>query len=293
MKSVNAFSTLCAGLTAATLLLTSQFAIADRFKDIEISATPVAENIFMLTGSGGNMAAVANPDGVLLIDSQYAELADKIRAKLSTLSQGELTTLINTHMHGDHVGGNAALAANANIIAHKNVQLRLSNNANFDPAGLPKTTIEQTTTLQHGSTTLILEPMPASHTDGDILIWFPEQNIVHMGDLMFQGRFPFVDTSNGGNVQQYIENTRYVLSKIDDNTQVIPGHGELTNKAGLAAELSMLEQTLAEVQQMREQGLTEEQMITQGLGEKFKSWHWNFITEARWIRTLYQATQPQ
>lgn len=292
MKSVNALSTLYLGLTAAALLVTSQFAFADRFKDIEINASPLAENIYMLTGSGGNMAAVANPDAVLLIDSQYAELAEKIRAKLNTLSQGELTTLINTHMHGDHVGGNTALAANANIIAHKNVQLRLSNNANFDPAGLPKTTIEQTTTLQHGSTTLILEPMPASHTDGDMLIWFPEHNIVHMGDLLFQGRFPFVDTNNGGNVQQYIENTRYVLSKIDDNTQVIPGHGDLTNKAGLAAELSMLEQTLARVQAMRAEGLTEEQMIAQGLGDAFKNWHWNFITEARWIRTLYQATQP-
>lgn len=293
MKGVNSrFTRLANSIAAAALLLSSPFALADRFKDIEISASPLAENIYMLTGSGGNMAAVANPDAVLLIDSQYAELAEKIRAMLNTLSQGELTTLINTHMHGDHVGGNAALAANANIIAHKNVQLRLSNNANFDPAGLPKTIIEQTTTLQHGSTTLILEPMPASHTDGDILIWFPEHNIVHMGDLLFQGRFPFVDTNNGGNVQQYIENTRYVLSKIDDNTQVIPGHGDLTNKAGLAAELSMLEQTLARVQAMRAEGLTEEQMIAQGLGDAFKNWHWNFITEARWIRTLYQATQP-
>lgn len=291
MKSASALFGL--GLTAALLLFSSASALADRFKDIEITATPLAKNIYMLTGSGGNMAAVASADGVLLIDSQYAELADKIRAKLKTLSQAELITLINTHMHGDHVGGNAALAANANIIAHKNAQLRLSNNPNFDPAGLPKTTIEQNTTLKHGDTTLMLQPMPASHTDGDILIWFPEHNIVHMGDLLFQGRFPFVDTSNGGDLQQYIENTRYVLSKIDDNTQVIPGHGDLTNKAGLAAELSMLEQTLAQVQTMRDQGLSEEQMIEQGLGEAFKSWHWNFITEARWIRTLYQATQPQ
>lgn len=289
MKSASALFGL--GLTAAVLLFSSASALADRFKDIEITATPLAKDIYMLTGSGGNMAAVAHADGVLLIDSQYAELSDKIRAKLKTLSQAELTTLINTHMHGDHVGGNAALAANANIIAHKNVQLRLTNNPNFDPAGLPKTTIEQNTPLQHGDTSLLLQPMPASHTDGDILIWFPEHNIVHMGDLLFQGRFPFVDTSNGGDLKQYIENTRYVLSKIDDNTQVIPGHGELTNKAGLAAELSMLEQTLAQVQAMRDQGLSEEQMIEQGLGEAFKSWHWNFITEARWIRTLYQATQ--
>lgn len=289
MKLVTA---LISALSATALLLSSHSAYADRFKDIEITATPLAENIYMLTGSGGNMAAVASPDGMLLIDSQYAELADKIRATLQTLSPAALTTLINTHMHGDHVGGNAALAAHANIIAHKNVRLRLSNNANFDPAGLPKTTIESTTPLMHGEIELVLEPMPASHTDGDILIWFPEQNIVHMGDLLFQGRFPFVDTNNGGNLQQYIENTRYVLARIDDNSKVIPGHGELTDKAGLTAELAMLEQTLAQVQQWREQGLSKQQMLDRGLGEQWQAWHWNFITEARWIETLYQASQP-
>lgn len=292
MKSANTFTTLFIGVTAAVLLLNSTVARADRFKDIEIDAIPLAEHIYMLTGSGGNMAAIASSDGVLLIDSQYAELADKIRAKLKTLSQAELTTLINTHMHGDHVGGNAALAANANIIAHKNVRLRLINNANFDPAGLPNTSIEQTTPLLHGDIELILEPMPASHTDGDMLIWFPEHNIVHMGDLLFQGRFPFVDTNNGGNVQQYIENTRYVLASIDENTKVIPGHGQLTDKAGLAAELAMLEQTLAQVQQWRTEGLSEQQMLSRGLGEQWQAWHWNFITEERWIKTLYQATQP-
>ncbi len=289
MKLVTALLTT---LSATTLLLSSHLVYADRFKDIEITASPLAENIYLLTGSGGNMAAVTSPEAVLLIDSQYAELADKIRATLKTLSPAELTTLINTHMHGDHVGGNAALAANANIIAHKNVRPRLVNNANFDQAGLPKTNIEQTTPLQHGDIELVLEPMPASHTDGDMLIWFPEQNIVHMGDLLFQGRFPFVDTNNGGNVQQYIENTRYVLARIDDNTKVIPGHGELTNKAGLAKELAMLEQTLAQVQQWREQGLSEQQMITRGFGEQWQAWHWNFITEERWIKTLYQASQP-
>ncbi|GGW58075.1 MBL fold metallo-hydrolase [Alishewanella tabrizica] len=288
MRATRSLMTL---LSATALLLGSQFAYADRFKDIEITATPLSDNIFMLTGSGGNMAAVANPEGVLLIDSQYAELADKIRATLTTLSPAPLTTLINTHMHGDHVGGNAALAANANIVAHKNVRPRLMSNANFDKAGLPKTNIEQTTPLQHGLIELVLEPMPASHTDGDLLVWFPEQNIVHMGDLLFQGRFPFIDTNNGGNVQQYIENTRYVLSRIDDNTKVIPGHGELTNKAGLAAELAMLEQTLALVQQMRAQGLSEQQIIDKGLGTQWQAWHWNFITEERWIKTLYQATE--
>jgi glyoxylase-like metal-dependent hydrolase (beta-lactamase superfamily II) len=276
-------------LSGAALLLCSSVALANRFADVQVNATPLKDSVYMLTGAGGNMAAVATSDGVLLIDSQYAELADKIRATLKTLSPAELTTLINTHMHGDHVGGNAALAANANIIAHVNVKARLSADTKFDRAGLPKTTISEQTTINHHGVEMVLEPMPASHTDGDLLIWFPEQNIVHMGDLMFQGRFPFIDTNNGGNVQQYIENTRYVISKIDDQTQVIPGHGELTNKAGLQKELAMLEQTLAIVAAAKQQGMSEAELIAKGLGEEFKAWHWNFITEERWIKTLYQA----
>ncbi|MCC5451710.1 MBL fold metallo-hydrolase [Rheinheimera sp. UJ51] len=279
-------------VTAVSLLVTSQFAFADRFADVQINSATLAKDIYMLTGAGGNMAAVTTADSVLLIDSQYVELADKIRAKLKTLSPGELTTLINTHMHGDHVGGNAALAANADIIAHVNVLTRLRNDSNFNPAGLPKTTFDKVLNIKHGNIELMLEPMPASHTDGDILVWFPQFNIVHMGDLMFQGRFPYIDFGNGGNVQQYIENTRYVLQRIDDNTQVIPGHGDLTNKAGLAKELMMMEQTMAQVVAWRAEGLTEQQMIARGLGEQFNAWHWNFITEARWIKTLYQATQP-
>jgi len=275
--------------TGAALLLCSSVALANRFADVQVNATPLKDSVYMLTGAGGNMAAVAAPQGVLLIDSQYAELAEKIRASLKTLSPAELTTLINTHMHGDHVGGNAALAANANIIAHANVKTRLSADNNFDRAGLPKTTISEKTTINHHGVEMVLEPMPASHTDGDLLIWFPKQNIVHMGDLMFQGRFPFVDTNNGGNVQQYIENTRYVISQIDDQTQVIPGHGELTNKAGLQKELAMLEQTLAMVAAAKQQGMTEAELIAKGLGDEFKAWHWNFITEERWIKTLYQA----
>lgn len=276
-------------LTGAALLLCSSVAFANRFADVQVNATPLKDSVYMLTGAGGNMAAVATSDGVLLIDSQYAELADKIRATLKTLSPAELTTLINTHMHGDHVGGNAALAANANIIAHANVKTRLTADNNFDRAGLPKTTISEKTTINHHGVEMVLEPMPASHTDGDLLIWFPKQNIVHMGDLMFQGRFPFVDTNNGGNVQQYIENTRYVISQIDNQTQVIPGHGELTNKAGLQKELAMLEQTLAVVAAAKQQGMTEADLIAKGLGDEFKAWHWNFITEERWIKTLYQA----
>ncbi|WP_333608584.1 MBL fold metallo-hydrolase [Arsukibacterium sp.] len=281
--------TLCSTLLCCAMLF-SHTAQANRFADTQITSTDLGQGLYFLSGAGGNMASLISEDKVLLVDSQFAEMADKINTTLLKLSNNQpLTALINTHMHGDHVGGNAALASNLPIIAHYKVRQRLADNAQFDPAGLPNTLIEEQSELQVGAYTLNLQPMPASHTDGDLLVWFTAHNAVHMGDLMFQGRFPFVDTNNGGNVQQYIENTRYVIAKIDDNTRVIPGHGELTNKAGLTRELYMMESTLAEVKVLKDSGITLEQAIERGLSEQWQSWHWNFITEARWITTLWQA----
>jgi glyoxylase-like metal-dependent hydrolase (beta-lactamase superfamily II) len=136
---------------------------------------------------------------------------------------------------------------------------------------------------------LELIPMPVSHTDGDLVVWFKEDNVLHTGDLMFAGRFPFIDVKSGGSVAGFIANTKSLIAKINAQTQVIPGHGELTNQAGLQQSLEMMEKTLALVQADKKAGLSLEQVIAKGLGEEWKSWHWNFITEQRWIETLYQA----
>ena len=263
---------------------------ADRFKDVQIKETKLTENVYMLSGSGGNMATMITGDKVLLIDSQYAALAEKITAKLSDLgARSGVTTLINTHVHGDHVGGNSALAAGADIIAHHNVWSRLKADSSFPSTGLPTITFKEQLKLMFDGQSIRLDYLPPSHTDGDVVIWFEQANVVHFGDLLFEGRFPFIDISKGGSVKGYIENTRKLISMLNEQTRVIPGHGQLTDKAGVQRSLDMMLATLSIVQEYKVAGLTEQQAVDKGLGEQWQSWHWNFITEERWIKTLYNA----
>lgn len=271
------------------VLFLSLPALANRFANVEIKATPLADNLYMLTGSGGNMAALVTDKEVILIDAQYAELADKINAKLSELSAGkQLGTLINTHMHGDHVNGNSALMPKR-IIAHDNVLTRLTADTAFPRTGLPTETFSKQLSLSGNGQTVRLEYLPPSHTDGDIIVWFEQDNVVHMGDMLFEGRFPFIDLNNGGSVRGYIANVAYVLRVIDEQTKVVPGHGELTDKAGLQRFHQMMVKTLALVEQQQAKGLSSEQIVAAGLGDEWLNWHWNFITEERWINTLLQA----
>lgn len=277
-------------LSLIILVFCSTSVQADRFEAVQVEETALSSNIYMLTGAGGNMATIVSADKVVLIDSQYAEMADKIKAKLVQLSDGRnLSLLINTHVHGDHVGGNSALAGGIDIIAHTNVLKRLTQDSAFPRAGLPNISFDNQLVLKLANETLRLQYMPPSHTDGDIVIWFEQANIVHFGDLMFESRFPFIDTSKGGSVKGYIDNTRSLLQQLNDKTKVIPGHGKLTDKAGVQRELDMMVSTLAIVQDYKAAGLSEQQAVDKGLGEQWQSWHWSFITEARWIKTLYHA----
>lgn len=256
----------------------------------KVSSQQLAPNLYLVKGSGGNIGALLGKDGALVIDAQFAATAPLVKAELERLQSGvQVNTLVNTHFHKDHTDGNAALAGGARIIAHQAVLTRLQSDAKFNKAGLPTETFSGEKTLQINGQQVLLQTMPVSHTDGDLVVWFKAQNVLHMGDLFFADRFPFIDLNSGGSVVGYINNTKTILGQINDNTQIIPGHGDLMNKAGLQRFLAMMEQTLAEVQAMKAQGLTVDQAVAKGLSAQWKSWSWNFITEDKWIRTLYQA----
>lgn len=257
---------------------------------VQVTSTELAPHLYMIKGAGGNIAAVVGPEGALVVDSQYEHVAPQIKAELQSKQAGvQIKTLVNTHFHGDHVNGNAALAAGAQIIAHTNVLSRLKADSKFPVAGLPTQTFVGEKQLSLNDVNLELVTMPVSHTDGDLVVWFREANVLHMGDLFFADRFPFIDLNSGGSVTGYISNVKLLLSQIDDKTRLIPGHGDLMDKAGLQRFLTMMEQTLAEVNALKAQGKTEDQIVAQGLSAQWKSWSWNFITEERWIRTLFKA----
>ncbi|MBU1618133.1 MAG: MBL fold metallo-hydrolase [Gammaproteobacteria bacterium] len=275
-------------VTVLFALLLSVSAVAQA--KVQVTSTQLAPHLYMIKGAGGNIAAVVGPEGALVVDSQYEHMAPQIKAELeSKQASVQIKTLINTHFHGDHVNGNAALASGAQIIAHTNVLTRLKADSKFPVAGLPTETFVGEKALSLNNVKLDLVTMPVSHTDGDLVVWFKEANVLHMGDLFFADRFPFIDLNSGGDVAGYINNVKTLLGQIDDKTRLIPGHGDLMDKAGLQRFLSMMEQTLAEVNAMKAEGKTEDQIVAQGLSAQWKSWSWNFITEERWIRTLFKA----
>jgi len=264
-------------------------AAADRFDDVTIEHNEVADNIYMLTGAGGNMLMSSGEDGVFLVDDQYTQLAERIAEKIKDLSGEEVRYILNTHFHGDHVGSNMWFANNqsSTIFAHENVRKRLSNDDSFSETGLPAITFDSAVTFHLNNDTVHVFHLPAGHTDGDSAVWFEQANVLHPGDLFFNKRFPFIDLESGGDVDGYIANVEELLGGLTDDTVIIPGHGPLADKADYQGFLNMLQETKAEVDTMKQQGMTLDEIKTKGLSDKWKDWSWSFINEERWITTLY------
>jgi glyoxylase-like metal-dependent hydrolase (beta-lactamase superfamily II) len=239
----------------------------------------------MLTGAGGNIGVSVGEDGTLIIDNQYAPLAGRIQKVLNELGGDQPKLILNTHMHGDHTGGNAHFGATGTIIAHDNVRIRLLEG---DPArsALPLLTFAERATVHFNDETIELIHLPNGHTDGDSVAWFTTANVIHMGDHLFVERFPFVDVASGGTVRGFMRNLDTILEMVPDDVHVIPGHGPLTNKAAIGESLEMIRATRDIVAEAIAEGLSEEEIIARGLGAEWAHYGTNFINEERWIRIL-------
>jgi glyoxylase-like metal-dependent hydrolase (beta-lactamase superfamily II) len=268
------------------------------FSKVEIKATRVAGAVHMLEGAGGNIGVSVGRDGVLIVDDQFAPLADKIRAALKSLDQGRLRFILNTHWHGDHTGGNAVLGGpDAPIIAHTNVRRRLENGGTIlgnktEPAAreaLPVITFDQSLSIHFNDEEIRAIHLGPGHTDGDSVILFTKSNVVHMGDLFFNGRFPFVDLDSGGSVEGYARNVEAVIKQVPADARVIPGHGPLASVDDLKRFHKMLVDTTAIVRQKMQAGKTLDQIKAEGLPEEFKTWDGGFINAARWLETIFNS----
>lgn len=278
------------GLMSLVLLFTASTVQAQaNLDEVEIKATQLSERVYMLTGMGGNIGVYVGDDGVIMIDAQYQGLGDKITAAIAELTEQPITMLVNTHFHQDHTGGNADFAKRGvKVVAHENVKTRLAANAEFEAVGLPQITFEKSLELDAGEHNIKLMHLPKGHTDGDVVVWFPNTNVIHAGDLFFVDRFPFVDLNAGGDVQGYIDNVRSVIAQIDGDTQIIAGHGGLSKRADWLRLVHMMEATREEVMTMKERGMSEDEAVAAGLSDQWQDWSWSFINEERWIRTLYK-----
>jgi len=266
----------------------------------EFKTTAVTENIQLLQGKGGNIALLTGPQGLLLVDDDYKEMSGPLQQALKNHGGPEkLIYIINTHWHGDHTGGNLELGSTTQIIAHDNVRVRLLTTQEIKLFGmisppypkhaLPSLTYDKTLNLYINNETIRIAHYPNGHTDGDSVVFFNNANVVHMGDHYFSGFFPFVDVDHGGNVVQLAANIKTILTLIDDNTRVIPGHGPLSTKADLHDYYDMLIGTTAEVRALKNQKLTLAQIQTQGLSKRWDSWTDGFLSTETWISIIYSS----
>ena len=277
-------------VTAITALLSVSSSFAqDKWDKVEVTSQPVSGTVHMLMGSGGNIGVSAGPEGILIIDDQYAPLAEKIATAIGDISNSQIKYVVNTHYHGDHTGSNAYFKEikGSTIFAHDNVRKRLADKEAHTHAELPVVTFQQGITFHFNGDTIKVMHLPAGHTDSDSVIWFEEANVLHPGDLFFEGRFPYIDLDGGGTVAGYIKNVTTLIGMLKDDTKIIPGHGKLATKVEYQQALDMLVDTAAMVKSMKAKGLSVEDAVKQGLGEKYTAWAWNFITEEKWITTLY------
>jgi len=280
-------------------LLFAATVTAQRFNDVEIKAEKVSENLFMLTGAGGNIVILTGEDGVFMIDDQFAELSEKIKTAIAELTDQPIRYLINTHWHGDHTGGNENFdKEGAIIVAHENVRKRMSTEQLMkafsrtvppSPKGaLPVITFSENVNFYLNGEDILIFHVHNAHTDGDAIVYFPKSNSIHLGDTYFAGRYPFIDISSGGSVRGIIESATTVLSLIDDETKIIPGHGKISTKKELAAYRDMLQDISAKMSKAIADGKTYEEIKTLNISEDYDDeWGTGFISGEKLIEILY------
>jgi len=286
-------ATIMAALATGLITGAALASEADRFAAVEVTAQHVRGSVHMLTGAGGNIGLSVGKDGTLLIDDQYGPLAERIQNAVNESGGATPKLVLNTHYHGDHTGSNAHFGAAGTIIAHENVRIRLVNADSVDPIALPVVTYQDRIRVFFNGDTIDVIHMPTGHTDGDSVIWFKNANVIHMGDQLFNGSFPYVDIPGGGSVAGYVANLEQVLQMVPTDIIVIPGHGAITDVGGISESLEMITATNKIVMQAIAAGSSPDEIVAAGLAARWDRFGQGFINEERWIRILLASAESR
>ena len=241
------------------------------FSQVQIKTTKLAGNFYTLDGQGGTIGVLPGPDGVFMVDAQFAPLSDKIMAAIKQISDGRIRFLVNTHVHGDHTGGNENFGkAGATILARENLRMRLEKpnpGANGQPgvptppAGLPMITYDSPLTIRINGEEVRLIPAPKAHTDGDTFVKFVNADVIMTGDFYRSIQFPNIDRANGGSLPGLVDALNAVIANAGPNTKIVPGHGPVVDRAAVTAHRDMVVAIRDKVATMVREGKTQEQVV--------------------------------
>ncbi len=272
-----------------------------QFDDVEIETIALGPGLWMLQGRGGNIGVSAGTDGVLLIDDQFAPLTGKITAAVSKLSDRPIRFVLNTHWHGDHTGGNENLGqAGAVIVAHDNVRQQMSVEHFFalgdrkippSPAGaLPILTFTESVTFHLNGDEIHVTHVPTAHTDGDSLVHFRKANVLHLGDLFFNGMYPFIDVDSGGSIDGVIAAVGRALEIAGAETKIIPGHGPLSGRSELVVYRDMLVSVRNAIAPLVAEGRSLDEVLAARPSAGFdEAWGGGFIDPENMVKLVYRS----
>ena len=279
-------------LLSIGLFLFASSALFSQTNEVTIETTKLSDNVYMLVGSGGNIGVSAGEDGVFIIDDQFAQLTPKIVTAIKAISDKPFQFLVNTHYHGDHTGGNENMAQQGvQIIAHENVRKRLMDGESSKDA-LPIITFNDRVNVHMNGEDVNVHHVEHAHTDGDAILYFTQSNVLHTGDTYFRNRYPYIDLKSGGSIDGYIKAVKKGLTLINDDTKIIPGHGEISNKEEYQSFLTMLETLRTNVQSEIDKGKSEDEVAANNaITKQYDDLGYGdfFINSERIKRAIYQS----
>lgn len=291
-------------ITLAIYLSVVMTANQAQSQEASFGSQAVTDSITMLYSkhgfTGGNIAISSGQDGLVMIDNGMPNILDKLRAEIEKISDAPVDYLISTHVHGDHTGNNAAFGkAGTRLISHRNLRANMRKNGvgNSDEfiaapvTALAEITFNDQMTLNVNGDAMRLIHLPNAHTDGDSIIYFENANVIHTGDIYFNNIFPYIDTDNGGSLDGLVAALEAINKLANNDTKIIPGHGPLATKTDLATNIAMLKDAKAIISAQVAAGKSNEQIQDANLLEKYKSYHWGFITTEIMTKQLIQAAR--
>jgi glyoxylase-like metal-dependent hydrolase (beta-lactamase superfamily II) len=288
-------------LLLAAVALTAGLAPAQDLADVRIETVHAGEGVYMLSGRGGNIGLAVGPDGAFLVDDQYAPLTPRILAAVGALTDRPIRFVVNTHWHGDHTGGNENMGkAGALLVAHENVRRRMSVeqfSAAFQrktppsPEGaLPVVTFTESVTFHWNGDEIRAFHVDPAHTDGDAIIHLVKADVIHMGDVFFNGMYPFIDTESGGRIDGMIAAADRVLALAGEKTRLIPGHGPLGTKADLKAYRDVLATARDRIAKLKAAGKTRDEVVAAKPTAEFDAkWGGGFMKPEVWTGIVYDS----